>query len=139
MKKIVKEGKSMQDHLTAIYQSIKQLHESGGMGNFVTFVADEEKNYYVQATGEKEGDTIYTEAVSNNALSPAYRLNEIKLTHLKSLGWIEPKNEDGNFYKDWSINSDSDRKQVANFLLKTLEEVYNFTDNDALSANVVLE
>lgn len=129
----------MSDHLTSIYECIEQLHKKGGMGNFVTFIADEEKNYYVQATGEKEGDTIYTEAVSNNSLSPSVRLSESKISHLKSLGWAEPENGEGNFYKNWTIQSDTDRRQVARFLLQTLEEVYDLFGNDSLAANLVLE
>lgn len=129
----------MSDNLTTIYQSIRQLHEEGGMGNFVIFIADEDKNYYVQATGEKEGDTIYTEAVSNNSLRDPFKLNAIQINHLKSIGWTDPKDGEGNFYKNWSIHSDSDREQIATFLLKTLKDVYQFADYDELATNVVLE
>ncbi len=129
----------MTDHVTNIYEAILRLHNEGGMGNFVTFIADEEKNYYVQVTGEKEGDTLYTEAVSNNSLSPAFRLNESKINLLKSIGWLEPKYGEGNFYKDWSIRRDEDRRKVAEFLFRTLEEVYELSTNDELAMDIALE
>jgi hypothetical protein len=129
----------MTDHVTNIYEALLRLHNEGGMGNFVTFIADEEKNYYVQATGEKEGDTIYTEAVSNNSLNLEFRLNDTKINLLKRIGWLEPKGGEGNFYKDWSITWDDDRKKVAEFLFRTLEEVYGLSANDELAADIALE
>lgn len=129
----------MTDHVKNIYEAILRLHNEGGMGNFVTFIADEEKNYYVQVTGEKEGDTLYTEAVSNNSLSPSFQLNESKINILKSIGWLEPKGGEGNFYKDWSISRDEDRRKVAEFLFKTLEDVYGLSANDELAADLALE
>lgn len=129
----------MRDHLTTIYQSIQGLNHKGGAGNFAIFIADNDKNYYVQVVGEKGGTDLYTEAVSNNSISKDFKLSDSQIGQLKSMGWLDSKNGKGNYYQNWSISSDSDRMKVANFLLQTLTDIYSLSANEKLETNVVLE
>ncbi|MBK8396691.1 MAG: hypothetical protein IPL26_15835 [Leptospiraceae bacterium] len=129
----------MKDHLTTIFQTILQMHTEGGFKNFATFISNDEKNYYVQITGEKEGDSIYAEAVSNQSLKSPNQLNTNQINLLLRMGWLEPKGGEGNFYRTWSIAWDEDRKVVAEFLLQTLREVYGLFEGDELIVEIALE
>jgi hypothetical protein len=128
----------MTDQLTTIYEALIRLHNEGGTGNFVVFTAHDEKNYYVQVAGEKEGDSLFVEAVGNKSLTTQFRLNEIKINHLMQLGWTG-SGEDENFNKTISINSDVDRRNVAEFLYKSLHEVYGLSVTDEMTVNLSLE
>lgn len=129
----------MNDHLDSINQSLRRLHSEGEAGNFVIYKVSEEKNYYIQASGEKGGDTLYVEAVSNNYLAPKFQLDQNKENQLRNLGWIRPEKSEGNFYREMVVKSDQDRQGVADFLFKTLEQVYELSINTDLNIELVLE
>ena len=126
----------MNDHLDSISQSLNRLHREGEAG---IYKVSEEKKYYIQASGEKGGDTLYVEAVSNNFLAPKFQLDQNKESQLRSLGWIPPEKSEGNFYRELVVKSDQDRKEVADFLFKTLKQVYDLSMNTDLNIELVLE
>lgn len=129
----------MEDHATTIYQTLLRVYNEGGPDSFAVFIADEEKNYYIQVAGEKEGDSLYAEAVSNAFLSPNFQIDDAKVKQLQEMGWDIPTTNEENFSKTWSINSDTDRRNVSNFLLKTLNQTYNLSANKTLTVNLSLE
>jgi hypothetical protein len=130
----------MIDHLTTLYEALRQLHAEGGHGNFVIFTAEHIESYYVQVAGSKGGDRLYAEAVSNDFLRPEFALTEDQIAHMRRLGWQLPQpGEEGNFFREWQAASDGDRLGVARFLLQTLTEVYGVPDDEPLDVNLVLE
>ena len=129
----------MLDHLTTIYEALQQLHREGGHSNFVIFTAEHIESYYVQVAGERGGPRLYAEAVSNDFLRPEFALTPKQIAHMRQLGWQLPEQGEGNFFREWQARFDADRRQVAQFILQTLTEVYGVPANEPFDVNLVLE
>ena len=129
----------MSDHLTTIYEALRQLHSEGGHGNFVIFTAEHIESYYVQVTGSKDDTRLYAEAVSNDFLRPEFALTEQQIAQMQRLGWQLPERGEGNFCREWYTHLEADRLNVARFLLQTLTEVYGVPEDEPFDVNLVLE
>jgi hypothetical protein len=60
------------ENTTIIASSLQEIQEKGGENNFVVFISDEEKNYYIQFATSCGDTTLYGEAVNNEFLAPEY-------------------------------------------------------------------
>ncbi len=129
----------MAEHSALIYQTVLKIQTDGGLNNFATFIANDEKNYYVQISGEREGNSIYAEAVSNQFLKPKDQLNQSQIHLLTEMGWNQPKGDSVNFYKNWPIDSSNDSEDLTKFLYQTLSRVFGMSSFDQLAVNVSLE
>ena len=134
----------MEENLRIIVSSIRQIQEEGGNMNFVIFHAHKEKNYYIQIAAGYGNPVLYVEAVGNDVLSLENRLNNDKISILKSNGWNPPGGEftTENFYRDdydWVALDDEDRLIIAKEILHTFIEVYGFSSNQKIDVEVTLE
>lgn len=129
----------MPDNVARIMTYLQQIQEEGGSNNFVVFVANPEANYYIQFAGEVGQSKLYAEAVSNNFLEPKFKLNDAQISHLETLGWKAPPPDGMNFFREWQADTEVDRQQIAQEVMRTLTEVYGVAPHQVLGVNLVLE
>lgn len=129
----------MEDNVARIAESLRRITREGGDGNFVIFLVDEAKNYYVQF-GASRGDTeLRGEAVSNEYLEPEFALSERQIRQLSSLGWQYDPHESPNFYRDWEVKNDDDRLAVAQDVMRMLTQVYGLSPDQEFTIEINLE
>ena len=129
----------MSQQFTQIHQSIEDINQKGGRGNFAVFLADSDKNYYVQIAGAKNSNAYYLEAVSNKNLSQQYSLDNLKLNLLNQLGWKTPNQEIENFYYQIEVKNNEERVKIAEFIFETLKQVYELNLSSSIKIDLVLE
>jgi len=123
-----------------IVSALRRLTEEGGSDNFVIFVADAAKNYFVQFLSYRGNTTIYGEAVSNRFLSSPFLLSAEQDAWLARLGWNPPAGEQPpNFHRYWRVADDRDRQVVAEAALATLKIVYGWRGDRPLEVELYLE
>ena len=111
---------SQEDPSAKIAEFLRLIQEKGREGNFVHFVVDAQKNYYIQFTAECGKTSLYAEAVSNEYLKPEFALTTEQIAHLRSMGWNAPG---PNFYQEREAITDEDRLQIAQEVIRALVEV----------------
>jgi len=126
------------DNTTVIMNALLEIQERGGQGNFVIFMSDEEKNYFIQFAAKRGDKTLYGEAVSNVYLEPKYALDANQIERLKVIGW-QYESEGSNLYKYWEANNDDERLNIAQAVIQTFIEVYGMSPLQQITVNVVLE
>jgi len=123
-----------------IVSALRRLTGEGGSDNFVIFVADAAKNYFVQFLSYRGNTTIYGEAVSNKFLISPFLLSAEQEAWLARLGWSPPAGEQPpNFHRYWHVVDDRDRRAVAEMALATLEIVYGWRGDRPLEVELYLE
>ena len=126
----------MDHNLLNMVTALRTIQDDGGDGNFVLFLADPAKNYYIQFVGELSSDSLFGEAVSNEFLEPAFALNAAQEARLFELGW---QASEGNYIQEWFVTDDNDRLEIAQLVLQTLTEVYQFPAKQLVEIVVNLE
>lgn len=122
-----------------IVDALRRMHEEGGKGSFVIFHADRRRNYYVQFAGERGEALLYGEAVGNANLDAAGKLSGRQKERLRSIGWEEANGRGfGNFHREWQVRTMEDLRDVALDVIRTLLNVYGFSDAGDLDVEMVL-
>jgi hypothetical protein len=100
--------------------------------DFLIIETDRERNYYVQfpCPSSDHPSSLYCEAVSDKHLAPEDQLGEAGAERLRSLGWLEPEGSRENWYREFTLQSDSDFDGIAVILVQTLRQVYGYRDGD---------
>jgi hypothetical protein len=124
-------------NVSMIAKALGRLQAEGGNNNFVIFIADADRNYYIQFTGARGQGELYAEAVSNQFLEPANALTDDQMARLESLGWI--RQEGNNYYRNWTAASDSERLAIAQEVVQTFVEVYGIGADDPIQTELTLE
>jgi hypothetical protein len=125
--------------INLIKEMLRRIQREGGNSNFVTFVADAEKNYFIQFASEAGATRLYGEAVSNEFLEPQYALNTNQMAHLLSLGWAPPAGGYVNYNYEWHTTTNEDRRRIAKKVVQTFIEVYGVTPDETMDVNLVLQ
>jgi hypothetical protein len=120
-----------------IAEALKRVQTEGGKGNAVIFIADEQKNYYIQFAAANGQTELYAEASDNKYLSSRYALSDEQIAKLEGLGWTR-KNE-GNHYRNWSANTDEERLAIGEEVMRTFIEVYGISPNGSIEIELILE
>jgi len=129
----------MDDNLATIATPLRRIQEEGGDGNFVIFVADEEKNYYIQFVAARGAMRLYAEAASNDFVSQGFVLGADQIALLQSIGWEPPTYSSPNFHRVWEAADDNDRLLIANEVMRAFVEVYGLSPNQSLDVKLALE
>jgi hypothetical protein len=130
------DGKSV---LKTIVTSLRRIQEEGGQGNFVVFIADAHKDYYIQFAAEAGETELYGEAVGNENLNPQHALDESQIMHLQSLGWDISPGDAGNHSQVWQVTTDKERQRIAETVVQTFIGVYGIHPDETMEVNLVLQ
>jgi hypothetical protein len=123
-----------------VSEALQSLTHEGGEGNFLILHADRVRNYYVQVAGERDGDWLHAEAVSNAFLAESDRLTEAQMATLVSRGWHPPGAADSPHYSiAWGLENDDDFPALAEVLLAVLTDVYGWSPDRELEIEIHLE
>lgn len=125
--------------IAQVHKGLETILTEGSTGNFAIFTVDEEKNYYVQATAERDGDWLYLEAVSDRYLQKPHRLSEGQTAALKSSGWEDPDRGSKNFHQLFDLADPNDLVEGAVLIIDTLRRVYGLGEEGAIEGEIVLE
>ena len=126
----------MDHNLLNMVTALRTIQDDGGDGNFVLFLADSAKNYYIQFVGELANDSLFGEAVSNEFLEPSFALNDTQKAKLLELGW---QVNEGNYIQEWFATDDNERLEIARSVMQTFAEVYNIPTQQLIEIVVNLE
>ncbi len=126
------------DNLSIIADSLRRIQTEGSNGNFVIFMADAKKNYYVQFMGARDKTNLYAEAVGNKVLPRAAALGPDLVARLQAMGWNPPE-KSPNFYREWEAASDKDRQSIAHEVMRVLVEVYGVQPDQPLAVELELQ
>jgi hypothetical protein len=127
----------MQDNLTRIATALRRVQEEGGEGNFVIFIADRERNCYVQFATERGNPVLRAEAVSNAFLA-GITLDAGAQAQLQALGWKAPETDthsSPNYFRQWRAVNDNDRQRIAREVMRTFS-VYGVDSNQPLTVEI---
>lgn len=105
-----------------IQSAFQKILKEGGDSNY--FTVDFAENYYLQAASSKGAIDVFCEAVSNEYLPDSRKLNDAQLIRLVELGWKKPSEGNVNFSVELSVNEKKDINELADFIAKTISEVY---------------
>ncbi|MGD9092539.1 MAG: hypothetical protein PVF74_06805 [Anaerolineales bacterium] len=128
----------MDDILAKVSESLRLIQEEGGQGNLVIFIANADKNYYIQIVGHKDDPTLFAEAVSNAFLDTKYRLDPRQMKLMEELGWKCP-GKTPNFHREWSAKDRQERIDIAQGIIETLIETYGWIPEQGLETEISLE
>jgi hypothetical protein len=128
----------MDDIVAKISDMLRRIQEKGGQGNLVIFIANAEKNYYIQIIGNKDDPTLFAEAVSNSFLETKHRLDSRQLELLGKLGW-SPPGTTPNFHREWRARVKQDRLVIADEIIKTFIEVYDWKLEQGIESEISLK
>lgn len=120
-----------------IANALRRIQEEGGEYNFVIFVADQDRNYYIQVTTRKGNTELRAEAVSNDVLTPEDALSNEQTARLESMGWNDQV--DGNYYRYWEASSDEKRSDIAEEVMRTFIEGYGISPDTIIEIEMELE
>lgn len=135
-----------QENLSTITENLRRIQTEGEniSGNVAIFIADEERNYYIQfAAGRDDmpfgraATSLYAEAVGNEVLLPEHALDADQVSRLEALGWNPPRHSP-NFYRTWTAASDEERKVIGELVLKTFSEVYGISLEQPVVVEVMI-
>ena len=130
----------MKDNTSKIASALRRLQTEGDSGNFVVFHANRNRNYYVQFAGERGGNVLVGEAVSNRYLEPGSYLTPALRERLIMLGWTGPaRSVSENYHREWRVHTPLDRTGIAQDILQTLKGVYGFDEASDLDIDLVLQ
>ncbi len=128
----------MNDPVEKISGMLRRIQEQGGQGNFVVFIADADKNYYVQIMASMEDKRLLAEAVSNEFLEREHKLNPSQIEKMVTLGWIKP-GPTPNFHREWKASNDQDRLEISREVRDTFLEVYGWKPGDGIEVELAPE
>ena len=138
---------TLTESLPVIAASLKQILREGNPGeNFVIFIADNEKNYYIQVAPESDASpyspnideySLYAEAVGNPMLASHFRLRPTQIAELSGLGW-NVSSHTPNYYQTWRAQSDEERSLIAQIIVSTFIKVYGALPGQKIDGQVVI-
>jgi hypothetical protein len=124
---------TINESMPIISASLRRIQTEGeSIANFVIFIADKEKNYYIQVAPEStfspysqktDEYSLYAEAVGNAILDPKYALQPSQIEQTRSLGW-KASSLTPNFYQTWRAESDNERNLIARIIIDTFIKIY---------------
>jgi hypothetical protein len=111
------------------------------LDNGIIFIADNDKNYYIQfmagcddtPLGRHE-DSLYAEAVGNEVLEPEHQIKGNQIGQLEKLGWKRPYHSP-NFYQTWRASTDEDRRAIARIVIRTFK-VYGVSKESLVDCEI---
>jgi type III secretion system-like peptide-binding chaperone len=129
---------AINDNGLAVSQLLEQMQAKGSdPENFIIFIADEKKNYYIQATPHHSNSAwLYTEAVGNESLDPEYALQPAQLEQMRKLGWKKDPYSP-NFIRVWPVTSVGDRRFIAMMIKQTFVKVYGMRPRQAILVEIM--
>ena len=105
---------------------IQDISQNGGNLIISTVSDDTEQSYYVQFAAMSADSHVRAEAVGNANLPAKTALEESQQQQLLDMGWLKPdSNSFGNYWREFHCQTDSDRRTVANFAIRTMLFVYH--------------
>ena len=116
---------------------LRCIQEDGGEGNIVIFIADADKNYYIQIMANKGEERLLAESVSNEFLKDKFKLKTGQIQKLFELGWKRP-GPTPNFYREWRVTDDQSRFTIARVLIDTFAEGYGWTPDQGMETELTL-
>ena len=125
----------LEENLEKIVAALRQIQDDGGDGNFVKFMADPMKNYYIIFIGELAEDNLFAEAVSNEFLDWPHELTRAQENRLRALGW---QDGEANFSQEWSAHNDEDRQEIAHIVMQTFQDVYDIPSSHDIEITINL-
>lgn len=128
----------MEKLLIEISTNLQKIVMEQGDDRFVIFTIDQPKNYYIQCMHVPDSNFINAEAVSNEYLADADKLNQEKLSKLQSIGWNTLIGNDENFQLDFKICSIEDYDHLARTIVETLIEVYDYNPKNEIDIDLNL-
>lgn len=105
--------------LALITQALEEILDEGGEQNFL--IINLGRDYYIQFAGQKGGDKLHCEAVSNNFLSDEIKLSESQIAALQAMGWENPSYEMSNFTLTLPAIYIADRDQLLSLIQRTAD------------------
>ena len=138
---------TLTDRLPVIVASLKRIQREGNPSeNFVIFIADNEKNYFIQVAPESDASpyspnideySLYAEAVGNTVLASHSRLRPTQIAELSGLGW-NVSFHSPNYYQTWRTQSDEERSLIAQIIVSTFIKVYEALPRQKIDGQVVI-
>ncbi len=133
-REIAKETGYGENEDTLVY-NLRRLLTEGGRGNYlVASVGD----VYVQFAANRGEQQIYCEAVSNQFLPPSLRLNEAKISQLRSLGF-EIGRGSPNFSRTFYIVDSQELREIARTALSLFSGIYGIPPSSMIQFELNLE
>lgn len=129
---------AINDNGLAISELLKQMQAHGSHAeNFIIFIADEKKDYYIQATPHS-GDPswLHTEAVGNENLDHEYELQPAQVEQMQRLGWKKDPHYP-NFVRVWPATSDGERRFIARIIKQTFVKVYGMRPRQPIQVEMM--
>ena len=117
-----------------LIEAIREITEDGGNSNFCIVHLDD--TYYIQFTGQKGGQSIYCEAVSNQFLPKAKQLTTEQEQQLLALGWSTA--DFGNYSSNQSVQAGKDLMETVQFIMTTAKEIYHTPITEATEYTIEL-
>ena len=131
---------SREHNVTAIAQTLKRIQSEGGQGNFCIFIADADKNYYIQFAARANDAALYAEVVGNQVLKSDAKLTESQHQQLLAAGWHKQSFEvHGNYSREWTAFDDADRLSIAEAVMHTLTRIYGVPSDRTIDVNLELQ
>jgi hypothetical protein len=133
----------MKEALPAIENALRTIFQEGKIisDNYVVFIVDEEKNYFIQATVEEIGRAgnqaqygMTLEAVANDNIPPLHALDHSQEVHLVELGWKYIPHL-GDYRMTVRVAGDADFKSIARTIWYSLA-IYSPRPEQTLSIKV---
>lgn len=129
----VKEGYG--DNEDTLVYNLRRLLTEGGTGNYLVVSVGE---VYVQFAASRGEQQIYCEAVSNQFLPPSMRLNEDRISQMRSLGF-EIGRGSPNFSRTFYIVDSQELREIARTGLSVLSDVYGIPSSSMIQFELNLE
>lgn len=120
-----------------IAHSLKRITSEGGNGNFVIFLIDSGKNYYMQAAAIKGAVEVFVEIVGNSVLASKDRLTQDQINIIKELGWEGDKGQ--NFSRSFEVVPANKFDHAINTIARVLEEVFGVKSEKEIEIQLTLE
>jgi hypothetical protein len=138
---------TLKESMPIISTSLRRIQNEGeSTANFVIFIADKEKNYYIQVTTESNSSpysqnvdqySLYAEAVGNSILDPQYALQPSQLEQTRTLGW-KSSSLTPNFYQTWRAQTDHERNLIARIIIDTFIKTYGKRMDQAIEVELII-
>ena len=138
---------TLADSLPSIVSSLRRIQTEGNIiENFVVFIANERKNYFIQIVPESnpspytrnaDEQSLYAESVGNSEIRAQYALLPDQVEQLQALGWkVSPITP--NFYRTWRASNDDERKLIALALINTFRKGYGIRPDQKMEIQTTI-
>ncbi|GEM_PF-1940432 len=121
----------MSTHYDTVLRVLTTLISSDNPDNFVVFVSDAIKNYYIQFDYDFEKATLNGEVVGNDFLAPACRIKPSQIEWMNKRGWKPLENS--NFGQQWSNMGTHKLQDVTRETTELFQTVFGADENTPLT------